>query len=553
MFAISLIGVTPEFEIVSFGKLPFQLADDWIIVSPGEVELAKGQSLYLVSRRQVDQYTLTWIGLYRYAKELGGNRTGGYYGAGIWLVDQVASGNHVVKLLALLAEQVNLLAMQNDQFLRPLSSIQEHIRFPKIEIDQVKQSRTNLTNGCGLNIDNFARAYLDFSEIGNALNMGWFVDWIQIGTNFTEYGRVLLSADSFVSASVKRLGRLTFVTPQALIQHMPSLVDTNFKQLENAIQKLTDTEKTLLELRSKNTELAENNKILNDKHENLLSRLGECEVKVISVNAELSQQKMANSELQNSLNKSRKFPSKPNKKVLLQNQSVGSLVSSLERIEGKLNSIEVVLHGTVVQQTKNENDANSNHDPISKTIFHLLILATLFLAFVFILPKKKNEQQLNSVENHVINKIIPPPPVCESEKNLVQGAIFTMEDPHPVIEVAEAILSTACPLQQTSCHDQNIDLIAKQFENNGSILHSSATDEIQSNSNTVIKLFKNCVIPKTQQLESIGGTLREQIAEHPPKVRTNPVHKMSTTTNNSVAPISAVSEVKPAITQQNSE
>lgn len=245
MLAISLIGVTPGLEVATFGSLPFQPVDDWIGISTSEIELRKQQGLYFVTRRVVDRSVLTWIGYYRSALELGGSRDGGYYGAGIWLVDKAASGDAIVHLLPLLADQVNQHAMSNGQFVKRLSAIREQIQWPDAEGKRLNQSLTALVSEGGLSVSDLPRAYLDLSSVNHAPHLGWFFDWIQMGLPFSQFSRVMLSTDAAVTASARSLGRLQFVTPDSLLREEVERGGFAAKLHVKLTQQLTETESKL--------------------------------------------------------------------------------------------------------------------------------------------------------------------------------------------------------------------------------------------------------------------------------------------------------------------
>ncbi|PWF55730.1 hypothetical protein [Massilia glaciei] len=217
MLAISIMGVTPGLEVVTFGKLPFPLVDSWITISTSELVVQPSQSAYVVTRRIVDRHLLTWIGYYRSAFAIGGSRDGGYYGAGIWLVDHQVPGEAVVNLLPLLADQVNRLAMSNGRFVRRLDDIHEEIQWPDAEGKRLRQSMTPLVDARGLGSGNLAWGYLDLANRDHAPYLGLFLDWIQSGAPFTTFSRIALSPDAAVTESVRERGSMKLISPYNLL------------------------------------------------------------------------------------------------------------------------------------------------------------------------------------------------------------------------------------------------------------------------------------------------------------------------------------------------
>jgi hypothetical protein len=103
VITLTLFGTTTglelqHFPLVNNAPLP-KLEEAWIGVTPGQVILRQEKDAYVLFRRTVDQHLVTWIGLYRPAREMGYDRPGGFYGAGVWLVDHVADAKLLVDLL----------------------------------------------------------------------------------------------------------------------------------------------------------------------------------------------------------------------------------------------------------------------------------------------------------------------------------------------------------------------------------------------------------------------------------------------------------------------
>lgn len=218
MLAVSLIGVTAGTEVCTFGRLPVSLSDDWVEVQPSEVTIgADSADLYVCTRRMVEGKVLTWIGLYRHAHEIGGSRAGAYHGAGVWLLGRTARGGAVVQVLPMLADQLRRLAMVGSQFQRRLADIRPQFEWPEREVDRVGHSMQPLVQGGGLAPGQGAGLLIDASEPMDAAQVGWHLDWLQLGPAFAPYSRVLIATDARTADSARELGRVGVVKPLQLL------------------------------------------------------------------------------------------------------------------------------------------------------------------------------------------------------------------------------------------------------------------------------------------------------------------------------------------------
>ena len=134
MIVLSLFGTTTGLEVQHFmpGKdaAPIKIDNTWVEVSPNQVTLRSDADCYLLQRRQQDGKTLTWVGLYRSAREIGYDRQGGFYGAGIWLIDITVDARTLLEVLANLANQVRDKALSGGKFIKRIADIRSEISMP---------------------------------------------------------------------------------------------------------------------------------------------------------------------------------------------------------------------------------------------------------------------------------------------------------------------------------------------------------------------------------------------------------------------------------------
>jgi hypothetical protein len=92
MFGISFFGVTPGFSQKDFCSdetlLPIiRACSELYTLDQFTVKLPAGGTLRVFSGQMAGEHRISFIAQYRHAIEYGGNRDGGHYGVGIWLVD----------------------------------------------------------------------------------------------------------------------------------------------------------------------------------------------------------------------------------------------------------------------------------------------------------------------------------------------------------------------------------------------------------------------------------------------------------------------------------
>ena len=144
-----IFGTTSGFEVVPLIGEKMPLEDILLECSSSEMEICGGES-FCVARYNsgVGGGEVTWIGLYRPAKEIGRSRPGGYFGAGVALVDSKAEPALIVNLLRTLVDKVRALALVDDQFAKKLIDVKSAIVLPP-EYRLLKDAAQVLTQSDG--------------------------------------------------------------------------------------------------------------------------------------------------------------------------------------------------------------------------------------------------------------------------------------------------------------------------------------------------------------------------------------------------------------------
>jgi hypothetical protein len=127
-------------------NLPFALEDSWIEISPYQIKTLSDKDSFCILRREIGEHELTWVGLYRSAREIGQSRAGGIYGAGFWLVDCAADARHLIPVMKNLADQIHAKAMMEDKFIKRLVDVKSDITIPT-SAASISASVSKLTGG----------------------------------------------------------------------------------------------------------------------------------------------------------------------------------------------------------------------------------------------------------------------------------------------------------------------------------------------------------------------------------------------------------------------
>jgi uncharacterized protein YlxW (UPF0749 family) len=197
MIVASLFGVPAGLEVhrIAIGEeSQIKFEDSWVDISPDDVVLSGDQNIFRIFRLNVAGKVLTWVGLYRAATEIGPNRGGGFYGAGLWLIDAKVSAQTVYEVIVSLADQIRDLALKNGKFVKKISDIRSAI-IPPPQVAQLVSSREKLTGGVTLKDKDGEQAF-----IADPQNVLAIIDWAQSGASAGFYKQVIIASENhFVS------------------------------------------------------------------------------------------------------------------------------------------------------------------------------------------------------------------------------------------------------------------------------------------------------------------------------------------------------------------
>jgi len=210
-----LLGSTPQLDLYDRDLDQLVLLDNDAVVLPSSTS-----GLIKVARLKIRHGILTWIGLYIDFADVTIKRSGDYCGGGIWLLDAIATGDHV---LALLGATVAPLRADLVPYARSTLGHLENYPAGHLEnlgqyFNRVVTAERTLSQGMGLSAnDPTAGCFLDAAASGESTNLGDWLDIFQASRGLGGFGSGWVSLDPRVKEAVVRKGRLQVLTAEQLM------------------------------------------------------------------------------------------------------------------------------------------------------------------------------------------------------------------------------------------------------------------------------------------------------------------------------------------------
>ena len=183
-FALSLFGKTAGLEIVTFPKGKRTPDSSWIGISAADVSLKPDADVLLIRRDRSQQETVTWIGIYRKAYEIGGVREGSFFGAGVWLFDSVADGGALLAVLRHLVAVIERFAIRDGSFALSLSDIESKVGLPDVKESLLNPLHASLRSLASppplVNESVLPTMHVEcVADLDHSPGLPWFLDWVQ--------------------------------------------------------------------------------------------------------------------------------------------------------------------------------------------------------------------------------------------------------------------------------------------------------------------------------------------------------------------------------------
>jgi hypothetical protein len=164
-----------------------KIEDDWIDSLSEDVKLTSDSDVFYIYRRVEAGQLLTWVGVYRFAAEMGAGRPGGFYGAGLWLINSVISSSAIYEVVINLANQIRDQALKEGKFVKRIADIRGAIT-PPPQVATLLDGSARVTTG-GLAVGKGDRAF-----ISDQKNIIAIIDWAQKDVSADFFSHVIVAA-----------------------------------------------------------------------------------------------------------------------------------------------------------------------------------------------------------------------------------------------------------------------------------------------------------------------------------------------------------------------
>ncbi len=276
MIILTLFGTTTGLELLNIPLAnnvpPLKLEDAWIGVTPSQLTLHPDKDVYLVFRRSVSGHLVTWIGLYRPVREMGYDRAGTFYGAGVWVIDGAVDAKTLIVLLREMLDQVQVNAIQGDRFVKRLADVRGQFT-PPSQVSALIGSHSKINSGI--------KPEGESGFIVEATSSIDVIEWAQRASSANYFAKIVVGAIEQAPNSGQSSGFKVF----------PSLsmaIDASYQRLSSDYRnRFQDLSQNIKSLEKKNT-------AINSELQNTLIKLQQSESA-----RELSAQKLRESQSNN--------------------------------------------------------------------------------------------------------------------------------------------------------------------------------------------------------------------------------------------------------------
>jgi hypothetical protein len=231
-----------------------KIEDAWIDSLSEDVKLTGDSDVFYICRRMEAGHLLTWVGVYRLAAEMGAGRPGGFYGAGLWLINSVISSSAIYDVVINLANQIRDLALKDGKFVKRIADVRGAIT-PPPRVATLLDGSAQVTTG-GLAVSSGDRVF-----ISDPKNIIAIIDWAQKDVSADFFSHVIVGAPeqyveqkSQFSKKVERSESISAAKDYAYRRRI-AIQNAEHRKSELALTKLTEDQQkyalTLTELNKK--------------------------------------------------------------------------------------------------------------------------------------------------------------------------------------------------------------------------------------------------------------------------------------------------------------
>lgn len=269
MIIPTLFGTTAGLEVIqipiSSNGQTIQLDNVWIEISQSIATLRPNKEILVIQRKLVGTNIATWIGLYRPALEIGFDRPGSFYGAGVWVINNIIKEKPLTEILISIANQIQSLTMNNGQFIKRIAEIRAEIKIP-IQLESFIENRSKINAGCSPSGN--------IAFITENLNPLDVLEWAQRAQSASYFSKVIIGSNDqtpSTSTTIQVFPSLASAINFSFTQRSNEILNTQSgfqKKEEQYLQNISNKEQEKLNmevLQKKLLEEIERNKAENQK------------------------------------------------------------------------------------------------------------------------------------------------------------------------------------------------------------------------------------------------------------------------------------------------
>lgn len=162
------------------------LPDAWIEISDSFGKLLSESPIFLFFRRTVNGIQCSWIGVYMSVNEIGYQRAGGFYGAGLWFSGAPVNGQEVLSHLMRAAETLRGGAIERGAFQKRIAEVAAILR-PTVDPFRTLFIGTSSTSGGCFPAERESLAFIGVEGTG----VVEVFEWAQRSSSASAFSKVI--------------------------------------------------------------------------------------------------------------------------------------------------------------------------------------------------------------------------------------------------------------------------------------------------------------------------------------------------------------------------
>ena len=237
MISLSLFGTTTGLEVLTYplsNTAPFKFEEAWIGVSLSQLTLHPNKDAFVVFRKLAGNQLVTWVGLYRPAREIGYDRPGCFYGAGAWIIDCVADTNILANTLQEMANQIRARAMNGDRFVKRISDAGSEFS-PPSQVSSLLASVAAVNSGL--------KPEGETAFIVEAANPKDVIEWAQLAPSASHFSKVVIGTTDQCPNSGQSSAIKPFMSLSLAIDHSYRVLLDDLRNFQRQISDSSDRDR----------------------------------------------------------------------------------------------------------------------------------------------------------------------------------------------------------------------------------------------------------------------------------------------------------------------